>query len=309
MEEVAMSSTYKPGWQSRDYRRLSRTQRAAIAREVDRLFREQTGVTRRLHPTSAQDRELRHTWLRIRDDVMNKREQKMIEEDMEFRRELFVADLPEIVVAEMEFMGWKEAAELLETWCERPPATAPRYSAPVTHVIKVDWVLQFARAKAAYEKILKERIWTNPKSQEQMAGILKRKPRAAGRPFGDLSRPVTEIDEEWINSRPVESGLALDALAGALGRFHLQVAVAGKLLSIGSGELQVSIEEVGIYVKDSFDFNGSQFLGFWGHRDDPVNNDDFRQWRAQNNAGGDFRVFSDVKRTRLTPPDLVKARL
>jgi hypothetical protein len=108
---------------------------------------------------------------------------------------------------------------------------------------------------------------------------------------------------------PGRQWLSFDALTGALGAFELKVAIAGKLLSIGGGEFQVSIEEVGIYVKDSFDFNGSQFLGFWGYRDDPINNDDFRQWRAENHAGGDFRVFSDVKRTRLTPPDLAKAQL
>jgi hypothetical protein len=304
-----MSGIYKPGWQSREYHQLSRPQRAAIRREVDRLFREQTGVARRLDPTSAKDLELRRTWLRIRDAVMNKREQEMIEEDMKFHRELFLIDLPDVITDEMLGMGWKQAAELLETWFERPPAIAPKYSAPVTSVIKMDWVLQFARAKLVYDQIIKERIWTNAVSQKRMGEFLKQKPRVAGQQWGDLSRPVTDVDEEWINSRPVENGLAFDALSGALGAFHLQVAIAGKLLSIGGGEFQVSIEEVGIYVKDSFDFNGSQFLGFWGYRDDPLNNADFRQWRAENHAGGDFRVFSDVKRTRLTPPDPVKGRL
>ncbi len=302
-----MSRIYKPGWQSRNYHRLSRTKRAAIAREVDRRFRERTGVARGLNSTSAKDLELRRTWLRIRDAVMEEQE---IEEDMKLHRELLVGeDFPLEIAEEMYMNGWKEGGELLETWAKRPPAIAPKYSAPVTNVIKMDWVLQFARAKSVYEKIIKERIWTNPKSQERMAEILKQKLRVGGQLFGDLSRGVTVVDEEWINARPVESGVAFDALAGALGAFELQVAVAGKLLSIGGGEFQVSIEEVGIYVKDSFDFNGSQFLGFWGYRDDPINNADFRQWRAENHAGGDFRVFSDVKRTRLTPADLVKGRL
>jgi Family of unknown function (DUF6402) len=302
-----MSRMYKPGSQSHHYHRLSRTKRAAIAREVDRRFREQTGVARGLNPTSAKDLELRRTWLRIRDAVMEELE---IEEDMDLHRELLLGgDFPREIAEEMYLNGWKEGGELLETWGERPPAIAPKYSAPVTSVIKMDWVLQFARAKSVYEKIMKERIWTNPKSQGRMAEILKQKPRVGGQPFGDLSRPVTVVDEEWINARPVESGLAFDSLAVALGAFELQVAIAGKLLSIGGGEFQVSIEEVGIYVKDSFDFNGSQFLGFWGYRDDPINNADFRQWRAENHAGGDFRVFSDVKRTRLTPADLVKGRL
>jgi hypothetical protein len=299
-----MSNAYRPGWQSQEYHQLSRTQRAAISSEVDRLFREQTGVARRLDPTSSKDLELRRTWLRIRDAVMNKREEEIYDEIEEMRRDSILPEIP----YEMDWMGWKQAAELLETWFERPPAIAPKYSAPVTNVVKMDWVLQFARAKLVYDQIIEERIWTNAKSQERMAAILKQKSPTAGQ-WGDLSKPVTDVDDEWINARPVDSGLSFDALTGALGAFELKVAVAGKLLSIGGGEFQVSIEEVGIYVKDSFDFNGSQFLGFWGYRDDPINNDDFRQWRAENHAGGDFRVFSDVKRTRLTPPDLAKAQL
>src|SRR5262245_65763896 len=83
-----------------------------------------------------------------------------------------------------------------------------------------------------------------------MAAILKQKPRVAGQLWGDLSKPVTTVDEEWINARPVSNGLNFDAMSGALGAFELQVAFAGSLLSIGSGEFQVSIEEIGIYVKE-----------------------------------------------------------
>jgi hypothetical protein len=155
-----MSSTYKPGWESRKYHQLSRTERAAISREVDRRFRMQTGVVRRLDPTSPKDRELRHTWLRIRDAVMNKspselarEHEQLIEETMELRRELFLGGLPEIVVEEMSWNGWKQGAELLETWFERPQAIAPKYSAPVTNVIKMDWVLQLL-APSRYMKRL-----------------------------------------------------------------------------------------------------------------------------------------------------------
>jgi hypothetical protein len=300
-----MSDIYKPGWQSREYRQLSRAHRAAISLEVDRRFREQTGVGRRLDPTSPRDLELRRAWLRIRDAVMNKREEEIYKEVEDMRRDSVLTSIP----GEMEWERWNQAAELLETWFERPPATAPKYSAPVTKIIKMDWVLQFARAKAVYDEIIKEKIWTNGASQKRMAEILKKKPRAAGQLWGDLSKPVTEVDEEWINARPVVSGWSVDALTGALGAFELQVAIAGKVRSIGGGEFEVSIEEVGIYVKDSFDFNGDQFLGVWGYRDDPIHNSDFRKWRADNHLGGDFMVFSDVKRVRLNPPDLVKGQL
>jgi hypothetical protein len=77
----------------------------------------------------------------------------------------------------------------------------------------------------------------------------------------------------------------------------------------GTSDLTMTVDEVGVYVKDSFDFEGDQFLGFWGYRDTPYNNSDFREWRMANHAGGDFLVFSDIKRTKISPPDVVKVKL
>jgi hypothetical protein len=157
---------------------------------------------------------------------------------------------------------------------------------------------------------MKNRIWTNPKSQEQLAKVIKPKPVTGPvLPFGDLSRAVPAIDEQWVNARPVENGLNWDAMAGALGSFQLKLAIAGKMQLMGTQDLTITVEEVGIYVKDSFDFEGQQFLGFWGYRDTAVYNSDFREWRVANHAGGDFQVFSDIKRTKLAKPDLVKVRL
>jgi hypothetical protein len=51
-----------------------------------------------------------------------------------------------------------------------------------------------------------------------MAEILKQKSPVAGQQrFGDLSRPITDIDEERINARRVENGLAFDALSRGVG--------------------------------------------------------------------------------------------
>ena len=291
-------STYKPTRLSYHYYRLSRVERAEIARKVDQLFVIQTGVTRLLNPTSLSDRKLRNTWLRIRDSVINDRE---IEEEMDFRREDFMDDMPGIVAEDMKTQGWYQGAELLETWFERSPAIAPRYSTPVNNVIEMQWVLKFAEAKAVFDKILKDKIWTNPASQKRMSEICRKNQTAVGHNYCDLTASVTEVDKNWVNARPVYSKQW--APTAALGAFEFQVAVSGKVLWKLAGKFGLNIDEVGIYVKDSFDFNGSQFLGFWGHRDSPVNNIDFREWRSKNHAGGDFRVYSDIKRVKLSSPD------
>lgn len=297
-----MGRPYIPGPESREYYRLPSAARAGVIQEVNDRFRKETGVTRQLNPTSAADLELRRTWLRIRDEVINER---LDREEEELRHELDLDGL-ETIPDEMRWEKWKEGAILLETWFGRPPAIAPKYSAPVTDVIKMDWVLTFDRAKSVYDAIFSRKLWTSDKSQEQMRSVLKPNPSGQVQQFGDLSQPPTAIDGQWINSLPVTNGFAFDGLTAALGGFIFQVVIAGKLQWISAKEFWVTVEEVGVYVKDSFDFNGDQFLGVWGYRDTPVNNSDFREWRAKNNAGGDFQVFSDIKRTKLSSADLVK---
>jgi hypothetical protein len=124
-----------------------------------------------------------------------------------------------------------------------------------------------------------------------------------------------------------------------LGAFTFRVVVAGTVRPAdrrkpGDGDdvgHQVSINDVGIYIRDSYDFEGDQFLGYWdtgstylrpwGAVDSPqaakrmkygkvslsyfqggerIENADFRKWRMQTGKGGDFLVFSNLK--RFTPP-------
>jgi hypothetical protein len=307
---------YRPGEASRNYFKLPPVKREAIREEVNRRFRAETGVTRGIDPTSKADLELRRIWLRMRDEAMEVVE---YEEFIEFKADML---LPDGISDEMRSNGWEEAAELMETWFSRPPAFAPKgYSAPVTDIIKMDWVLKFPVAKSVYDDIFKDRVWSNVPSQKRMAEVLKSKPRLSfGQtvPFGDLSLGVATVDQEWINARPVEGQLIPDGLQAALHAFVFNIAVAGKVTTAAatpqeyiqmagkaSLKLQVTIEEVGVYVKDSFDFNGNQFLGWWGPADVPINNSDFQRWRAENHTGGDFLVYSDVKRTRVNPTDTV----
>ena len=50
----------------------------------------------------------------------------------------------------------------------------------------------------------------------------------------------------------------VDDMLAALGRFKFRVAVAGE----AKGDC-VELKAVGVYVQDSYDFDGVQFLGVW----------------------------------------------
>lgn len=145
-------------------------------------------------------------------------------------------------------------------------------------------------------------------------------PNAATYRISDLSQPAPDLDEDYINYRTVgESGYSLlnptfDDLTAALGLFVFRVAVGGTVTRRGDGlwaPHEVTIDEVGVYVRDSYDFEGEQNLGNWdetnlavrglGGSGTPVTNKNFHRWREETSKGGDFLVFSDVKRTVLDP--------
>ena len=157
--------------------------------------------------------------------------------------------------------------------------------------------------------------------------------------FGSQTGPMDQVDEDYINHRPVD-GMehSIDGLTAALGRFDLRVLVAG---TVEPGVLDkwvpatspydvyphkqeaqiVNITDVEVYVADSYDFDGPQALGIWNEDNNTasmnylkadefargreanqyVSNDSFQEWRKANNRGGDFRVFSDIKWTHLDP--------
>jgi RHS repeat-associated protein len=206
-------------------------------------------------------------------------------------------------------------AILLEKWFRNPPL-GPNQADTTT--IKMDWVLGYDRAKKVYDEIISNKIYAN----KYAAPLLKKRIISAGKQnggiFGNFDRPVPSIDKEYVNQRSVGSMLdPLDDLLSALGRFNLHVAVRGEIcLSSKHPIFCISIEEIGVYVVDSFDFDGDQPLGIWNYKTNavsrinifnghPVSNLSFRQWREENKMGGDFLVYSDIKRKKLNPPEIV----
>lgn len=219
--------------------------------------------------------------------------------------------------------GWLNGAVLLEKWISRPASTHPHYGAPDTTTIRMDdFVLTFPRAKAVYDAIVAERIWANAAGRMELyrrlkaKGLLTTAPNPV--PFGTLTDPVEAVDKDFINQRFIKNPLLppLDDLTAALANFNLRVVVAGSVEpSAVPDTWRIAVNQVGIYVWDSFNFEGFQPLGYWDDATDTVSrspfdsgtwvdNSTFRDWRKTNGKGGDFLVFSDMKIIDLPTPDV-----
>jgi hypothetical protein len=115
----------------------------------------------------------------------------------------------------------------------------------------------------------------------------------------------------------------LDDVYGALGSFIIKMAATKfRTISIDQGYPAIQILEIGLYVRDTYDFLNTgpdQLLGYWSKRgvirpgpadyyrrpdyidrNDTryfkVTNDSFNSYRKKHDKGGDFLVFSTVKR-------------
>lgn len=233
---------------------------------------------------------------------------------------LALTNIPRI----MRSHGWHNGARLMDIWFAGARAVAPAYGPPDATTIRMDtWVLTFARAKATYEQLMKDRIWANAAARIEIGNMLRRSGLLGGdekpRVFGKLDEPVETQDADYVNQRIVGFGVGdLDDMSAALGNFAFRILIAGSVVGVpdsGAGAHRVTISEVGVYIRDSYDFNGDQSLGFWDDKDNSVSminpfsgtavsNADFRKWRTANGRGGDFIVYSDIKRTLLSPPDV-----
>jgi hypothetical protein len=229
---------------------------------------------------------------------------------------LDLTQIPKIMRAQR----WTNAALLMDKWFSRPAATKPRYSEPpdTTTVTMGGWALMFPRAKSVYDQLIRDRIWANRPAQKAVADLLRRKGLVGkgGASFGIPPGTPSRFHDDHVNHREVGFGLAdLDEMTAALGNFSFYVVVAGSVEPVpkGAGH-KVTIKQVGVYLKDSYDFNGEQFLGFWNDEKNTVSmikvwsgtgvgNADFRAWRQRTGMGGDFLTFSDVKLTTLDRPD------
>jgi hypothetical protein len=213
-------------------------------------------------------------------------------------------DIQEIPAAMRKTYLTKSAA-LMERWFEgrlnySPTGTAeteeinqdgkpyPRDMYDTT-TIKLDWILQFPRAKAKYDYLVKEAIRA-PKAikalhdivaryQDQVTDIFasdicKKDPISLHRHFQFQRAGVDGTFGQKINlllTDNLERGGAPDDLTGALGSFNFYAAIGHARLSrdVNSRKTTAEVTGIWVYVKDNYTFTDneqddrSQYLGHW----------------------------------------------
>jgi hypothetical protein len=253
----------------------------------------------------------------------------------------------------MRRSGWPVGAVLMERWFNAPARTmsaaekAGRTASPdiETAAVTMRWALGFGRVASAHAELVGS--WRVASRLQAASPVLTNRVRAwrtarggggTSFRFGDLARPTAEVDAtSQINIQTVDSGMfgVVDDFYAAMGRALVKIAVSGMVSQVSSGRYRLTIDEIGTYIRDTYDFIGDQSLGSWGPdgirrvavfapdipvvaetaRDQPgqaywsVDNKSFRDWRAHYGRGGDFVILSDIQRTKLQTPVVVEVTL
>jgi len=258
------------------------------------------------------------------------------------------------VPAAMRREGWPVGAQLMDRWfarsgwkmpddIKRGLVAPPNFRADRTSV-SMAWAMRVPRFASGQRNLLA--TWNRDErrqaSFDQVAvklreWIIARK--LAGAPrfrFGNLARPVDWIDMHCAINREIVNSPILgwvDDFYAAFGTALVRLAVAGDAVRDGSN-WRVSIDELGTYLRDSYEFNGDQRLGSWGpgglqrasflapmievdeRKGDAstsqqfwrVDNSSFEAYRRLTGTGGDYMIYSDLWRHKLDRPVVVTVR-
>jgi len=212
---------------------------------------------------------------------------------------------------------WLNGARLMDEWFAGPAAVMPAYTTPDTTTITMDsFVLTFPRARIVFDGMVRDKLWMSEKAKPVFASRFPTLGIAPGttKHIDISSKSAPDQHPLHVNLKAVPGITNFDDMEAALGNFSIYVVPLVFDVAPDSGKARVTLSWVGFHVMDSYDFEGHQTLGwwdegsnrasalpFWGANE--VDNGDFRDWRTANKKGGDFQVFSDVKKLSLNPPD------
>ena len=242
----------------------------------------------------------------------------------------------------MRKMGWDTSAALMQRWFDSPgwempgswkeedsqpePMTLPKAQCD-ENLVKMSWAMNFERCQRAVKNA--ESLLVTPKAIDRLKRLL--------RGVGWKERGITRLGSTTLSAREMDATSQinftqlgstfdpLDDMYGALGSATLKIGVVGSTSSKEDPEnLTVknyfNVEYIGFYIRDTYDFNGLQFLGIWTEdrvvtKKDTIRaatpsgqsiykwaadglalirNNDFRQYRQKTGMGGDFIIYSDI---------------
>lgn len=183
--------------------------------------------------------------------------------------------------------------------------------------ISLAWIRGFPRAEAVCNELSRPDVFANEPARRRIRDALDSRiahVNSGDVDFGGFPADGPPREDLYSNSRPVAD--RFDDLTAALGRFYLFVIPKG-YAEVSESKVRVVVQQIGVYARDSFDFEGPQYLGFWQLPDKigpaivkeeppmwrdrrarsdvfPMCNSAYNAWRDRTGKGEDFLIYSDI---------------
>ncbi|MDC5842174.1 DUF6402 family protein [Vibrio europaeus] len=244
-----------------------------------------------------------------------------------------VIDIPDV----MEYkLGWPKSAEVMRKWFSLPGrAMTDNEKVGIepyitTHtdstIFSWQWLESFERVNKVKETLLSDKVLWSENAKDELKNCLRKSNHDfTHSDIDNRSLTVMELHTNWQfqHSKVGYELGAVDDLYGSLGNFALYAAIQKAHFYEEDGQSYLRVTEVAIYMRDTFDFIGVQYLGHWDHGGMGINviggafnmrewqwrlpawnpklgiidafgNQDFREYRQACGKGGDLLLFSDI---------------
>ncbi len=231
-----------------------------------------------------------------------------------------ILSMPEICQAmadktdEPDKQGWVYLKQMFEKWLRGDALSAGSSSLDYSKAmfLSFDWFNQFERFVEVKQDLIDNCL--NDKGQASLIKILKENGYFDNpREFDFINVSYKERDKYYFNQRSIlELDFNIDPIDGlsiAMGNFVINAVAKGKVDKQSDGTYQVTVEQIGIYSKDSFNFDGGNIYLFWSYKNKDfstnsivdedyvyLDNNDFNSFRTTTSKGEDFFIFSGVEK-------------
>lgn len=224
--------------------------------------------------------------------------------------------LPEIAEAEASQMfspddakGWRYLKSMFHKWFSGD-ANDKAESNNEPFWVDWDWLMTYAWARVCYDAFRAPYRMFNIKGKDSLAAILKRDNFLTNeyRHFDYICDPWYLWEKGYFQHYAVSEIISPtpDGLMAAMGAYTMRALARGTVEPLLEGGHRINVEEVAVFVLDSFNFAGDADLGYWnckkkafsplGGQDEFIllNNKDFRGFRARTGKGDNFWVLSQL---------------
>ena len=218
--------------------------------------------------------------------------------------------------------GWIYLKQMFEKWLTGNALSieTSKLDYKKAKILSFNWFNRFDRFVDVKQELIDNCL--NEKGQTSLIKVLKENGYFdAPREFDFINVSYKERDKYYFNQRSVdELDLSLhpiDGLSIAMGAFVINATAKGKVEKKSDGGYLITVDQIGLYAKDMFNFAGANNLYlFWSYKDKDfstngiagtlddnyhwLTNEDFNLFRKNTNNGEDFLIFSEVEKQSLS---------